>query len=111
MPESGPLGSVRGALSNERLYRDPRPERAIARALFPSDAVQYQEWLAFRIKGYLGLTQYFIGHLRVIACFRIQDFGSFGWLTENPRVGGSIPPLATGKNKELETEDRHQGME
>src|ERR1039458_1900239 len=25
VPESGPLGSVRGALSNERLYRDPRP--------------------------------------------------------------------------------------
>jgi hypothetical protein len=87
------------------------PERAIARALFPSDAVQYQEWLAFRIKGYLGLTQYFIGHLRVIACFRIKDFGSFGWLTEKPRVGGSILALATGKNKELETEDRHQGME
>src|ERR1039457_7241669 len=25
VPESGPLGSVRGALSNERLYRNPRP--------------------------------------------------------------------------------------
>ena len=29
MPESGPLGSVRGALSNERPYRDPRPLAAV----------------------------------------------------------------------------------
>jgi hypothetical protein len=29
MPESGTYGSVRGALSNERPYRDPAPEHLV----------------------------------------------------------------------------------
>jgi hypothetical protein len=32
MPELGSSGSVRGVLGNEHPYRDPRPNRDIARA-------------------------------------------------------------------------------
>src|ERR1022692_2243633 len=46
-------------------------------------------------KGYLGLTQQFIGRPRFVTCIRIKDLAGFAWLTENPRVGGSIPSPAT----------------
>jgi hypothetical protein len=46
-------------------------------------------------RAYHGLTEQFIGHSHFIACFRIKHWSAFERLTENPRVGGSIPPLAT----------------
>jgi hypothetical protein len=47
---------------------------------------------------YLGLTRQFIGHRGCVEFFRINALADSGWLTENPRVGGSIPPLANIKS-------------
>ena len=46
MPESGPYGSVRGALSNERPYRDRKEmHSALFVALEPTNPTQ--QWLDF----------------------------------------------------------------
>ena len=51
-----------------------------------------------KLGSFLGLTQIHIGHAYLAWAFRINNLADLSWLTENPRVGGSIPPLATTKS-------------
>jgi hypothetical protein len=59
-------------------------------------------------RAYHGLNEQFIRHSHFVACFRIKHLSAFERLTENPRVGGSIPPLASIQIKSLDTPSQLQ---